>query len=178
MKHLSKIALTALTVGSLATSLVAQEDARPRRGGMMLPPVLRVLDIDRDGSLSAAEIAAAPTALLKLDADQNGALSPEELQPQRPGNAAGRPQRPEGEGRGPRGDMPGRAGGHPLIAALDADKNGTIDSAEIANSVAALKALDKNADGSVTLDEVMPARGEGREGGPRGPRGPRDAAVE
>ena len=178
MKHLSTLALTALALGSLSLSLQAQEESRPRRSGMMMPPLVKALDTTQDGTLTAAEIAAAPTTLLKLDADQDGSLSREELMPHRPGNAGERPQRPEGEGRGPRGNMPGRQGGHPLIAALDTDKNGTIDATEIANSVAALKALDKNADGSVTLDDVMPPRGEGREGGPRGPRGPREAQGE
>lgn len=60
-----------------------------------------------------------------------------------------------GSRRGPGG--PGR-GGHPIVRALDADKNGELSSAEIANAPAALRALDINADGNLTRDELRPAR--------------------
>ncbi|HYE33617.1 MAG TPA: EF-hand domain-containing protein [Methylomirabilota bacterium] len=98
------------------------------------------------------------------------------------------------EGKGPRPPMPA------VIAALDANKDGVIDTAEIANASAALATLDKNADGSLSPEEFMGARpkhggprGEGvRDGGPRhkegaaeggprpprGPRGPRPGAPE
>lgn len=80
---------------------------------------------------------------------------------------------PRGEGRGPRPGGPGGPGGPgrmPLIAALDANKDGKIDAAEIANASAALKTLDKNGDGELTMDELMPPRGP-RPGGPGGPGG-------
>jgi hypothetical protein len=67
----------------------------------------------------------------------------------------------------------GRPPGHrppPLIAALDANKDGVIDATELANATAALLTLDKNGDGQLTRDELMGDRGEGQ--GPRGPRGP------
>ena len=57
-----------------------------------------------------------------------------------------------------------------IIAALDANKDGVIDAAELANATAALTALDKNGDGSLTRDELMGPRPEGRGG--RGPGGP------
>jgi hypothetical protein len=61
----------------------------------------------------------------------------------------------------------------PLIAALDTNKDGTIDATELANASAALATLDKNGDGSLTRDELMGPRGEGRGGrGPGGPGGP------
>jgi Ca2+-binding EF-hand superfamily protein len=50
----------------------------------------------------------------------------------------------------------------PILAALDANHDGTISAAEIANAPAALKALDKNGDGQLTEDEVRPAFGRGR----------------
>lgn len=59
----------------------------------------------------------------------------------------------------------------PLFAALDANHDGVIDEAEIANASAALKTLDKNGDGKLTMDELMPPRpprGEWR-GRPPGP---------
>jgi Ca2+-binding EF-hand superfamily protein len=60
------------------------------------------------------------------------------------------------------------------MAAIDADGDGEISSAEIEKSVAALKTLDKNNDGKLTLDELRPANGPGQgRGGPfgEGPRG-------
>ena len=65
----------------------------------------------------------------------------------------------------------GQDGGHPhgpppIIAALDANHDGVIDAAEIANAPAALRTLDKNGDGKLTMDETRP-----QGGGPRGGEG-------
>lgn len=59
----------------------------------------------------------------------------------------------------------------PIIAALDANHDGVIDTTEIANAVAALKSLDRNGDGQLTKEEIQPARPEGGRG-PGGPGGP------
>jgi hypothetical protein len=71
------------------------------------------------------------------------------------------PGPPPGEG----GDRPRRV--PPLMEALDANKDGVIDEKEIANASAALKSLDKNQDGKLTMDEIHPPR----PGGPGGPGG-------
>jgi len=59
-------------------------------------------------------------------------------------------------------------GGHrpppPVIAALDANRDGVIDADEIANASKALKSLDKNGDGKLTQDELRPPRPEGGPG--------------
>lgn len=99
--------------------------------------------------------------------------------------------RPEGgERRGP-GGRGGPGGGRPsmmqflpVLAALDADKDGKISSKEIDNAAAALRTLDKNGDGNLTEDEVRPSfggrggpggrggqQGRGERGGDRGGRG-------
>lgn len=44
----------------------------------------------------------------------------------------------------------------PLMIALDANRDGELDAAEIANASAALKTLDKNGDGKLSADELMP----------------------
>jgi hypothetical protein len=65
----------------------------------------------------------------------------------------------------------------PIIAALDANHDGVIDETEIANASAALKTLDKNGDGKLTMDELMPPRP--MRGGPdrhQGPPPPSDDA--
>ena len=74
-------------------------------------------------------------------------------------DAPDRPDRPERPGRGFRPPMP------PVMAALDANKDGTLDAQEIANASAALLKLDKNGDGVLTREELHPG---GRPGGPRG----------
>jgi hypothetical protein len=59
---------------------------------------------------------------------------------------------------------------------LDANHDGVIDAAEIANASAALATLDKNGDGQLTQDELFPPRPEGR--GPEGEgRPPGDAGY-
>ena len=79
--------------------------------------------------------------------------------------ATAQDRRPEG-GRGRDGGPPRM---NPMFAALDANGDGTIDAAELANASVALKKLDRNGDGKLTDDEVRPAFG-GR-GGPGGPGG-------
>jgi hypothetical protein len=98
-------------------------------------------------------------------------------------NNDGRP--PGGGGqRGPGAGGPGM-GAHrlppPIIGALDANHDGVIDATEIANASEALKTLDKNGDGKITIEEAMGPRpqnpngqpGQGqRPGGKQGPNGP------
>ena len=58
----------------------------------------------------------------------------------------------------------------PVLAAIDADKNGTISAVELKNAEAALKPLDKDNDGQLSGEEIRPAFG-GRGPGPgRGER--------
>ncbi len=77
-----------------------------------------------------------------------------------PGNQAG----PGGQGMGGRRPMI-----PPVIAALDANHDGVVDAEEIANAPAALKKLDKNGDGKLTMDELLPPPPQGM-GGPGGDR--------
>lgn len=69
----------------------------------------------------------------------------------------------------------------PLMTALDANGDGVIDAAEIANAPAALKKLDKNGDGKLTRDEIMPRppQGQGQgQGEGRGAQGERKPKAE
>lgn len=69
---------------------------------------------------------------------------------------------------------PGREGGfmrfHPVLSALDADHDGVISAAELAQAPQVLKNLDKNNDGTLAMEEMRPAP-FGRLGGPGGPGG-------
>jgi hypothetical protein len=155
--------LIGLALAGSALTLSAQ----PRGGGgphrygaqNFPPPIAAVLDTDSNGVLSEAEIAQAPSQLLKLDQNQDGQLTAEEL-------CAG------GLGRGGQ-DCPwgGQGRGHGacangqksvLLALFDTDKDGTLTSAEINGAPAVLKALDKNGDGQVTAAEIRPLPGRGR----------------
>src|SRR5882724_3264745 len=86
------------------------------------------------------------------------------------------PGPPPNEWPGPGGPPRHRPPPPPLIAVLDANHDGVIDETEIANASVALKKLDKNGDGKLTMDELRPPRpprGEGP-GFPPGP--PQDGA--
>jgi hypothetical protein len=84
-----------------------------------------------------------------------------------------------GQQGGPGGEQGGPGGGErrrfmpPIIAALDANSDGVIDEQEIANASAALKKLDKNGDGKITREEMMPPRPQGGQQGQGGQFGGR-----
>ncbi len=64
-------------------------------------------------------------------------------------------------GRGPGGQQGGRGGAKSqLFMALDANGDGVIDTAEMANAAVAIKKADKNGDGKITEEEARPAGGE------------------
>lgn len=123
-------------------------------------PVIRVLDADKDGEISAAEIANAPAALSALDADKDGTVTIAELRPAHPArrgtppaDAPARPARPDGASQPP--TDPSRPL-DPVMLALDANADHALSASEIANASASLKALDANADGKLTRDELRP----------------------
>jgi len=72
-------------------------------------PLMRVLDADKDGKLSAKEIAGATNALLTLDKNGDGQLTRAELRPPRPPRREGAEGAPDAKGgadrrrRGPGG---------------------------------------------------------------------------
>ena len=72
----------------------------PKKPSPPPPPLMVALDTDKDGSLSAEEIAAAPTALATLDKNTDGQLTPKEFAPPPPKPAAsgGAATKPAGTG--------------------------------------------------------------------------------
>lgn len=119
----------------------------PGGGGpsvMQNDPVLSSLDKDHNKEISGDELAAAPAVLLELDKNKDGNLSEDEITPQR-ADSQNRPRTRRG---------PGIMRMLKALSALDADESGTIEEAEIKNSVAALQKLDVNHDGKLTEDEV------------------------
>lgn len=152
-------------------------------------PLVRVLDADHDGVISAGEIEKAPDALKSLDKNEDGKLTPNEFLSPRPEAPPKREsarnerewpfpgkkpeKKPEGdrEGERPRPPVP------PLIAALNADGDREISADEIANSPKALLTLDKNGDGQLGPREFLaPPPGPRPDGdGPKPPMPPEEA---
>ncbi len=172
----------ALGLALPVANIQAQEEGAPgrgprgdRQGG---PAFIAALDANRDGKLDKSEISASTEALKKLDKDSDGKLTLQEVR-----GGPGRGPRGEGEGPArPEGDRPNRErseenagprpGLPPLVAALDANKNGSIETDELTGAPAALLKLDKDGDGELSGDELRAGRGP-RTGGPRGEgRGP------
>ncbi len=147
------VALNKLTGETIWKSLVPDRSGGPqnpfgggnRPGMMQMDPTLSTLDADHNKEISADELTAAPTALLKLDKNQDGKLSEDELSPQR-GEGGGQGNRPR---RGP-----GIMRMIKALSALDADESGTIEEAEIKNAVVALQKVDVNHDGKLTEEEA------------------------
>jgi Ca2+-binding EF-hand superfamily protein len=110
--------------------------------------VLAALDSDHDGIISADEIASAPAALMGLDRNHDGKLSPEECGQ----GLADNPVNPQFLKHAHLEFIHF----HPVLDALDDDHDGEISAREIQNAAAALKTLDKNGDGRLTQDEVLP----------------------
>lgn len=124
------------------------------------------------GKTAIMLLALGASAWMATAQDGSGPPPRGERLPRREGpGGPGQPGEPGGPGRdGQRPPPP------PLMAALDVNHDGVIDKKEIASASKALKKLDRNGDGKLTLDELRPPRREGdfRAGGPEGRRGPDD----
>lgn len=86
-------------------------------------------------------------------------------------NRGDRDGRPPRDGRGGPGGRPSMMRMFPILVALDADKDGEISKAEIENATVALQKLDKDKNGKLTENELVPSFGR-RGGDRRGPGGP------
>ncbi|HUT91424.1 MAG TPA: aryl-sulfate sulfotransferase [Thermoguttaceae bacterium] len=99
-----------------------------RGPGQSNNPVMRALDANGDGDLSAEEIKNVVAALKTLDVDGDGKLSRDELRPPRGGEPGGldRPERPAG-GRGPGGQGRGPDDRTDQSSRNDPDRRGRVD---------------------------------------------------
>jgi hypothetical protein len=124
-----------------------------QKAGATLPPLLgagpliKALDSDGDGKLSATEIANASKALLSLDANGDGALSQEEFAPKLDGTREMIADR-IGDGAGP--EMLGK-----MFDRFDRNRNGKLEGDEIPEKVKAnLSRVDHDGDGSLSKAEM------------------------
>jgi hypothetical protein len=116
---------------------------------------------------------ALPAITLADDENRDGRPPRRDGPPPREGRESGEQGRrgefgPRRDGdRGPRAEGP-RAGRPlpppPLFAALDANRDGTIDESEIRQASESLRKLDKNNDGKLTMEELRPGRPDGERG--------------
>jgi Ca2+-binding EF-hand superfamily protein len=126
---------------------------RAQRSGeaTRIDPLLNTIDTDHDGILSAAEIAAAPTALKAIDKDGDGELSSTELRPKQM--------------------TPTDRAKH-MLDEWDTNKDGKITKPESPDRMQSqFESIDTNHDGVLTEDELtvyfanMPQQQPRREGG-------------
>jgi hypothetical protein len=183
MKHKITISMMVLGLALPVMNLQAQDAPRPERprgdrpGG---PAFLAALDTNKDRKLDKDEINASTEALKKLDKDSDGKITLVELRQSRGERQNGdRPQRPEGAEPPDRPDRaqveanagPRPGGLPPVLAAIDTNKNGVLETDELAGAPAALLKLDKNSDGELTREELQANRGPRGGDDDRGPRG-------
>lgn len=130
-----------------------QDEPRGERRPHPVPPILAFFDANHDGVLSETEIQDASKALGRLDHDQDGEITAEEARPPAPPRA-------------PKTPPP------PVIAALDADRDGTISAEEMESAPDSLKSLDKNEDGELSPEELHPHGPPPPGAGGMSPQGP------
>lgn len=166
------LALTALALcGAVA---FAQGGFGGRGGGMRMNPLMKAIDKDGNGELSAAEIAGAAAALKTLDKNKDGKLTEDELRPPMPQGGFGGPGGPGGE----RGERGGMMGGPPdpaqmvsMLMANDKNKDGKLSKDELPERMQGIIArADTNKDGKLSKDELT--KFASSMGGPGGPGGP------
>ena len=149
------LALIALGSTAWAQDNAPAGDQAPLPKPPRVPILFAALDVDEDGEISAAEIAAAAETLIEVDVNGDGKITLDELLP------------PKKE-HNPFAPKPLRRP-TPVIRALDVDQDGKLSAEELKNATESLLTLDTNGDGELTGDEMFsppPADGGDQQGPP------------
>ena len=165
--------------GRLSGDELRPRPAPPIGGPARTPPeataAFLAFDGNGDGALEGSELPSQFRSLLsRADADGNGAASAAEILALMTAEAAGPGdgEPADAEAGGAAAPAAGDDGGRrqasvPLMTALDADQDGTVSEAEIGSAAQALRSLDTDGDGRLTLDELEPAASSDSNGGDR-----------
>ena len=157
MRHTIQLIVAFVAISGFSHQVNAQ--APPQGGpggGRPMNPLIRALDTDGDGEISAAELEKAATALKALDRNNDGKLTEDELR----GPGGGGPGGPGGPGgRGGPGGGPGGPGGRGGPGGQPGEGAGD-RAPSVEETVARYLSLDANKDGKLTKDEV-PERMQG-----------------
>ena len=122
-------------------------------GMMQMLPLMKVLDTDQDGLLSATEIANASKTLLQLDKNGDGTISSEEMRPDPSAVMGGL------AGAGPGGPMNGQMMAK-MFESRDKNGDGKLTGDEIPERIQdKLKMIDKDGDGAITKAEFASVAG-------------------
>lgn len=131
----------------------------PRAGRQIDPKQLFArLDANKDGKVSVEEFPAERQerirqALPRLDADGDLMLNEQEFGRMFAMFQGQAPQKKPAEAKPSPSAMPAM-GGNPLMAALDTNRDGTIDAKEMESATDALQSLDRNDDGKIDAREL------------------------
>lgn len=134
-------------------------------GMMQMLPIMKALDTDQDGSLSASEIANASKALVQLDKNGDGIISNEEMRPDPSAMQGGI----AGGGPGGNGPLAGAMMGK-MFEKSDANSDGKLSGDEIPERMRdRLKMVDKDGDGSISKSEFTAMAARMEDGGGKRP---------